>query len=187
MSRILDILYEIEELIDNSKTAPLSKGKILVDKDNLLDLLEDLKEAEPEEIKQYQRVISNRDSILSQANAQSTKLLEDAKEKARQMVDEHDIMQKAYDNARKLMEDTKEQCDQMITHAEEQANALRAETIRYIDEVLANVSSTISYSMRDAQDRFNGMMNSLNMSATTLEENREQLLQMNQEVMDQNQ
>ncbi len=186
MSRIVDILYEIEELLENSKPTALSKGKIVVDKEHIMDLLQDLKASEPEEIKQYQKVISNRDSILSQAQVQSTKLLEDAKEKARRMVDEHDIMQQAYEEAKKLMEETRVHCDAMISHAEEQAREVRIGTIRYMDEVLSNVSSTITYSMRDAQERFNGMMNSLNLSATTLEQNREQLLKMNPEVYDEN-
>lgn len=181
MSKMMDIVDEIEKFIENCKTTALSKNKIVVDREHLLDLLDELKQEEPEEIKQYQKVINNRDTILGQASAQSTKLLEDAKEKAKRMVDEHEIMQQAYEEASNLLEETKAHCNGLVDRAYEESERMKQETLRYMDEVLANASSTIVYSMRDAQDRFNGLMNSLNLSATTLEQNRQQLEMMNAE------
>ena len=59
-SRMEQIIEEIEEYIDNCKYQPLSSTKIVVNKDELEELLTELKMKTPEEIKRYQKIISNK-------------------------------------------------------------------------------------------------------------------------------
>ncbi len=64
-SRMEQIIEEIEEYIDNCKYQPLSSTKIVVNKDELEELLTELKMKTPEEIKRYQKIISNKEAILA--------------------------------------------------------------------------------------------------------------------------
>ena len=66
-SRMEQIIEEIEEYIDNCKYQPLSSTKIVVNKDELEELLTELKMKTPEEIKRYQKIISNKEAILADA------------------------------------------------------------------------------------------------------------------------
>ena len=61
-SRMEQIIEEIEEYIDNCKYQPLSSTKIVVNKDELEELLTELKMKTPEEIKRYQKIISNKEA-----------------------------------------------------------------------------------------------------------------------------
>ena len=77
MSRIEQLIGEIEEYIDSCKFQPLSNTKILVNKEELEELLVELRLRIPDEIKKYQKIISNQDAILNEARAQAVKFLPD--------------------------------------------------------------------------------------------------------------
>ena len=64
-SRMEQIIEEIEEYIDSCKFQPLSSTKILVNKEELEELLTELRMKTPEEIKRYQKIISNKEAILA--------------------------------------------------------------------------------------------------------------------------
>ena len=63
MSKIEQIITEIEEYIDNCKFQPLSTSKIIVNKDEIDELLAELRLRTPDEIKKYQKIIANKDAI----------------------------------------------------------------------------------------------------------------------------
>ena len=66
-SRIEQIIEEIEEYIDSCKFQPLSTTKIIVNKDQMDELLRELRMKTPDEIKRYQKIIANKDAILADA------------------------------------------------------------------------------------------------------------------------
>ena len=70
-SRMEQIIEEIEEYIDSCKFQPLSSTKILVNKEELEELLTELRMKTPEEIKRYQKIISNKEAILADAQAKA--------------------------------------------------------------------------------------------------------------------
>ena len=76
MSRIEQLIDEIEEFIESCKPQPFSQSKVVVPKDELYELLTELRLKTPEEIKRYQKIIANRDKIISDAQAQAEKMLE---------------------------------------------------------------------------------------------------------------
>jgi len=65
MSRIEQLIGEIEEYIDSCKYQPLSNSKIVVNRDELEELLVELRLRNPDEIKQDQKIISNLDAIIN--------------------------------------------------------------------------------------------------------------------------
>ena len=76
MSKIEELISEIEDYIDSCKVQPFSNNKkIIVDKDIIDDLLVDLRLRVPDEIKKYQKIISSRNSILSDAKAKADHML----------------------------------------------------------------------------------------------------------------
>ena len=68
-SRIEQIIDEIEEYIDHCKFQPLSTTKIIVNKDQIDELLRELRMKTPEEIKRYQKIIDNKDAIIADAQS----------------------------------------------------------------------------------------------------------------------
>ena len=115
MSRIEQLISEIEEYIDSCRFQALSNSKIIVNKEELEELLVELRLRIPDEIKKYQKIISQQDAILGEARSQADDMLEDAKrqadsmvaqasEQTSEMINEHEIMQRAYAHANEVVE-----------------------------------------------------------------------------------
>lgn len=102
-SRIEQIIEEIEEYIDSCKFQPLSTSKIIVNKDQMDELLRELRMKTPDEIKRYQKIIANKDAILADAQAKADSMLEEAQIHTNELVSEHEIMQQAYAQANEIV------------------------------------------------------------------------------------
>ena len=102
-SRIEQIIEEIEEYIDSCKFQPLSTTKIIVNKDQMDELLRELRMKTPDEIKRYQKIIANKDAILADAQAKADGMIQEAQIQTNELVSEHEIMQQAYAQANEIV------------------------------------------------------------------------------------
>ena len=98
-SRIEQIIEEIEEYVESCKYQPLSTTKIIVNKEEIEELLRELRLKTPDEIKRYQKIISNKDAILQDAQSKADNIIEDTKKQVKEMVKESEVMQQAYAQA----------------------------------------------------------------------------------------
>ena len=136
MSRIEQLIDEIEEYIDSCKYQPLSTTKILVNKEELEELLVELRLRIPDEIKQYQKIISNQEAILSEARSQADTMVAEATAQTNELVNEHEIMQRAYANANEIVNQANIQAQSIVDKAVEDANNIRQGSIQYTDDML---------------------------------------------------
>lgn len=186
MSRIEQIITEIEDYIATCKYQPLSNSKILVNRDELGELLTELRMCVPEEIKKYQKIISNQDAILQEARSQADSMLAEATAQTNELVNEHEIMQRAYAEANSVVEQAQAQASSILTQAQTQAqaivdnavneaNGLRQGSVQYTDEMLKSLQTIIKHSMDHAQDRFDSFMSSMQSSLEVVTSNRGEL------------
>ena len=85
-SRIEQLIDEIDEFIEGCKFQPLSATKIVVNKEEMEEYLRELRLKTPDEIKRYQKIISNKDAILEDAQTKADALIADAQTKAQELV-----------------------------------------------------------------------------------------------------
>lgn len=93
-SRIEQIIEEIEEYIDGCKPQTFSSSKIIVNREEMEELLNELRIKTPEEIKRYQKIISNKEAILADAQAKADAIIAQAQVKTDELVSEHQIMRR---------------------------------------------------------------------------------------------
>ncbi len=98
-SNIDQIIEEIEDYIEGCKFQPLSSTKIIVNKDEIQELIADLRQKTPEEVKRYQKIISNKEAILADAQSKADTIISQAQIQKDELVSEHLIMQQAYAQA----------------------------------------------------------------------------------------
>ena len=87
MSRIEQLIDEIEEYVEGCKPAPFSQSKIIVQKEQLYELLTELRLKTPDEIKRYQKIIAQKDKIISDAQAQAEQMIEETTNYANALVE----------------------------------------------------------------------------------------------------
>ena len=172
MSRIEQLIGEIEEYIDGCKFQPLSNTKILVNKEELEELLVELRLRIPDEIKQYQKIISNQDAILTDARTQADAMIEKATAQTNELVNEHEIMQRAYEAANQVIEDANNQAQTIVDAAVRDADNIRQGAVQYTQDMLKSVENIINHTMEGAQGRFDSFMSSLKSSYDIVSANR---------------
>lgn len=186
MSRIEQLIGEIEEYIDSCKFQPLSSTKILVNKEELEELLVELRLRVPDEIKKYQKIISQEESILSEARSQADTMLAEANAHTNELVNEHEIMKKAYAQADQILQQARTEADQILQQARAEAdqvvdsavtdaNNIRQSSINYTDDMLRNLQVIIRHSMEEAGGYFNSLQSSLQSSYDIVTSNRNEL------------
>lgn len=174
MSRIEQVINELEEYISSCKQIPLS-SKIAVNKDEIEDLIRELRLKTPDEIKKYQKLISNKDAILADAKEQAEQMIKAAKIHTDELVNEHEIMQRAYEQANAYIEDARVQAQQILDKAVTDANNIRMGAIQYTDEMLANLQMLIEHSQEDTRNKYDALMGSLNKNLNIVVANRREL------------
>ena len=174
-SRIEQLIDEIEEYIDGCKYQPLSNSKIIVNKEEIDELLRELRMKTPDEIKRYQKIISNKEAILSDARAKAEALINDATMHTNELINEHEIMQQAYSQANYLVKMATQQAQEILDNATIEANNMRMAAMQYTDDILANVENLISQAMRTTTDHYESFFGALNHYSDVVNANRIEL------------
>ena len=174
-SRIEQLIDEIEEYIDSCKYQPLSNSKIIVNKEEIEELLRELRLKTPDEIKRYQKIISNKDAILADAQSKADNIIEDTKKQVQQMVKESEVMQQAYAQANETINSANQQAQAIIDAATNDANALRLSAVSYTDELMGNMGQIASSMLENAAGKYNEFVQALQASLDVIRQNRAEL------------
>lgn len=174
-SRLEQILAEIEEYIDSCKAQPLAKGKIVVDKEELMELLTELRLKTPDEIRRYQKIIANRDAILSDAQAKADEILAQAQIQTNELVSEHQIMQQAYAQANEVVAIATNQAQEILDKATEDANAIRTASIEYTDNLLGSLENIVVHAIDTSKAKYDSLLSSLQNCYDVVKANRGEL------------
>lgn len=177
MTKIEGAIEEIEDYIANCKPAPFSGNrKIMVDKDEMQDLLTDLRLKTPDEVKKYQQIISNKESILRNAHAQAETIITDAKKQKDALVNDSVIKHEAEQQAKSIIDEAQEYSRIVTQKANEEAEAIRVSAIEYTDSLLAHVQEVIVNSLEAYRNNYSDMVSALQSDYESIMANRNDLI-----------
>jgi cell division septum initiation protein DivIVA len=128
---IFTLLETIEDLLDNSRQLPFS-NKSIVDKDEISDIIREIRLKLPDELKQAKWVKEERTRIIQEAEKEADDIVKEAENRIIAMIDEHEITKKAYDEKQRIIESANEIARQMSEGTKE-----------YADNILGEVEETI--------------------------------------------
>jgi len=124
---ILHLVDRLEELFNESRPVWLTHS-VIVNEDHMLDLIDQMRVAIPEEIKKAQQIITQRDRILAQAKEESNRTIALAREKAEKSLEGNELIQSA--NLR---------AEEIVDQARKEAVITQHEADKYILETLTNL------------------------------------------------
>ena len=174
-SRIEQLIDEIEEYIDSCKYQPLSSTKIIVNKEEIDELLRDLRMKTPDEIKRYQKIISNKEAILNDARAKAEALINEATVHTNELINEHEIMQQAYSQANEIVTMASQQAQDILDNATIEANNVRMAAMQYMDDMLAHLENIIISASQSARVGYENLIGSMNQYRDIIQSNRNEL------------
>ena len=174
-SKMEQIIEEIEEYIDGCKFQPLSSTKIIVNKEELEELIAELRAKTPEEVKRYQKIISNKEAILADAQAKADQIIAQAQIQTNELVSEHQIMQQAYAQANEVVQIATKQAQEILDSATNEANNLRMSAMAYTDSQLKSIEDILTGSIEASKTNYESLINSLQQFEDVVAANRAEL------------
>jgi len=142
---ILHLIDQLEELFNESKSFWLT-SEVMIKEDRLIDLIDQMRLAVPEEIKQSQQIINQKDRILAQAQEEATRTINLAREKSVEMVERDGIVEAARMKA-----------DQLIKRAEEQSNMMKRDADEYAIETLKELRNELAKILNQVTNGINAL------------------------------
>lgn len=128
---ILNLLENIEDIIEDASKIPLS-NKVMVDKEEILEILSEIRMSLPDEISRASWVAKEHDRILNEAQNEAEELIEKVKDNQRLLIEENEITRQA-----------KEYADKILREAEKMANDMKRAAYEYSDDILSSLQEKV--------------------------------------------
>lgn len=141
---IEDIISTLYDMVQDARSVPLASDKCILERDKVLDLLDEIIAQLPVELKQARTIVESRNELIGQARREAENTIRQAQEKAEQMVTEEAIYQEA-----------KRQCQEMVLQTQSRMAELRKVSNDYMDDALRRTEEAISMSLEDVRDTRN--------------------------------
>lgn len=137
---IFTLLENIEDILDKSKNVPFS-NKTMVDKEEILEIISELRLKLPEELKQAKWIKEERQRILVEAQKEADDIVKEAENRIISMIDEHEITKKAYEKKAEIIET-----------ANEMSREISKGTKDYADNVLNGIEVALQEALKIIQN-----------------------------------
>ena len=137
---ILQLVDRLEELFNNSKPIPLTHS-VVVDENSFMDIIDQMRISVPDDIKQAQQVLAQKDRILAQAQEEANRTVAMAREKSEKMVEKSDIYQSA-----------QAKVDQIAEQARKEAAQTQMDADRYVMETLTKLEAELNRIISQVQN-----------------------------------
>ena len=137
---IFTLLETLEEMLENSKSIPFS-NKGIIDKEEMLEVIKEIRLKLPDELKQAKWVKEERQRILVEAQKEADDVVKEAENRIISMIDEHEITRKAY-----------EQKAEIIETANEMSREISKGTKDYADSILQNIEGALQNALETVQN-----------------------------------
>lgn len=138
----MDILFLVDRLeaaINKGFVIPIG-AKRIIDEDDCLDIIDQMRIAIPEEIRQAKRVAQDRDRLLAQAKEEAERTVSLAKEEASRMADVHEVVKAAEDRAMAIQRQAEIDAQATRNGADEYAQQVLLDLQQRLDELTARLS-----------------------------------------------
>lgn len=172
---IEDMINEIEIFIDSCKFQPLSSSKIIVPKEDLVQMIGELKLKMPSEIERCKKIMRNKEAILADARARADSIITESVAEANRLVDQSQIVEQANLRANEITDMARSQAEQIIAEANEDAKEVRAGSMYYSKDKLAEISQYINATLQAERANYENLIKSLEDNAARVSDNMAEL------------
>jgi vacuolar-type H+-ATPase subunit H len=128
---VLVLIDKLDDLIHNAKTVPLT-DTVRVEKEEMYDILDQMRASIPEEIKQARWIVKERQDMLSEAKREAERLIQEARDKAEEIASREEIVRISH-----------EQAAAIVGEAEARASEMNTGAIDYADEVFGTLEANL--------------------------------------------
>ena len=138
---IEDMINALYDMVQDARALPLGADKCILERDKVLDMLDEIIAQLPAELKQSRTIVESRNELIGQARREAETVIRDAQEQAKQLVSKEAIYEEA-----------KRQCKEMVAQTQNRISELRKVSNDYMDDALRRTEEAIAQSLSDVRD-----------------------------------
>ena len=131
--RVDELIQELQDLVGDAKTMPLSGGKVLIEADKIYDILDEIQDTLPAEVRQAKNIVADRGQIINEAKKEAEDIIRAAEERKKQMIEQSEVMRESKSEAAELLNDAKAK-----------ASELRKAANDYVENVMKRTDDAIT-------------------------------------------
>ena len=136
-----DIIGALYDMVQDARSMPLAADKCILERDRILDMLDEIIAQLPNELKQSRTIVESRNELISQARREAEVIMRQAQEQAKQMVTKEAIYIEA-----------KRRAEELVTQTQNRIAALKKASNEYMDEALRQTEEVIAESLANVRD-----------------------------------
>ena len=140
-NRIEEIITSLYEMVQDAWSLPLGAEKCVLERDKVLDLLDEISNQLPGELKQAKTIVESRNEVITNAKHEAERILKQAEQRARQMMSQEEVYTMA-----------KNEADEMIKNAQQKIKDLKQVTNEFVDDALSRTESAISNALNEIKE-----------------------------------
>lgn len=142
------LLEDLESLVLNASKMPFTTKK-MIEEEELLQIIDDLKASMPEELEQSQKVLAEKDKIIADAQRHADSMVAQAKDYIAKLTEESELVRQA-----------QEQANQIVVSATKSSDELKSSSITYAGDVLKYVETTLQKTLASIQQNRESLLQS---------------------------
>ena len=147
--KVDDLILQLQDLIGEAKSMPFSGGKVMVNSDDVYDIIDQIQDAMPAEVRQAKNIVADRKQILAEANRESENIIRAAEERKKAMLNQNEIVREAQAKAKEIIDDAK------IKSAE-----IRKAANVYVDSIMKRAEESLSSQLGEVKKTRANILNS---------------------------
>lgn len=136
-----DIIGALYDMVQDARSMPLAADKCILERDKVLDMLDEIIAQLPSELKQSRTIVESRNELIGQARKEADSIIREAKEKVKTMVTREAIYEEA-----------KKRSEELVSQTQTRINQLRKAGNEYMDESLSQTEEAISKALAEVRE-----------------------------------
>ena len=148
---IEEIITTLYEMVQDAWSLPLGAEKCVVERDKVLDLLDEISNQPPGELKQAKTIVESRNEVITNAKREVENILKQAEQRAKQMISREEVYRQA-----------EQEAAEMIKAAQQKIKELRQGTNDYVDDSMKRTEDAIAQALgeiRESRSKFRALVN----------------------------
>ena len=134
---VMELIETLYTMVSEAWGVPLGNDKCIIERDSVLEILNEIKSGIPAELSEAKRLVSARDEFIGNAKREAESIRKNAEDKARAMLEEQEIVRVA-----------KAHSAQLVSDAEDKSKELRRVANEYVDELLRRTEETVGSALK---------------------------------------
>ena len=148
---IEETITTLYEMVQDAWSLPLGAEKCVVERDKVLDLLDEISNQLPGELKQAKTIVESRNEVITNAKREAENILKQAEQRAKQMISREEVVKQA-----------EQQSAEMMKSAKQKIKELRQVTNDYVDDSMKRTEDAIAQALseiRESRGKFRALVN----------------------------